>query len=77
VTWTSTAATSAWLADSPTASAIDPQSVTGADNQGPLAPNGSISMPYNCTYQYEYYDLGVYNSLGKQLESTQVANPKY
>jgi hypothetical protein len=44
---------------------------------GALAPKGSISMPYNCTCQYEYYDLGVYNSLGKQLESTQVVNPKY
>jgi hypothetical protein len=77
LTWTSATATSAWLADSPIAEAIDPQTVTDADNKGPLAPNGTTTMPFNCTYQYEYYDLGVYNSLGKQIESTQVANPKF
>jgi hypothetical protein len=77
LTWTSATATSAWIADSPVSSTFDPQTVTGADNHGPLAPSGSITMSYNCTYQYEYYDLGVYNSLGKQLESTQVVNPKF
>ncbi len=77
LTWTSTAATSAWIADSPISQPFDPTTVTGADNQGPLPPNGSVKATYDCANQFEYYDLGVYNSLGNQIESTQVANPNF
>jgi hypothetical protein len=75
VTWTSTAATSAWLAESPIASPFDPKTVSGG--VGPLPGHGSHQMPFNCANQYDYYMIGVYNSTGHTSESDQVVNPAY
>ena len=73
LTWTSKAATSAYIEESPVAFPSDPK----PSGVGPLSANGSKSMPFNCAYQYEYYMVGVYSSIGKQYESEQVPNPEY
>jgi hypothetical protein len=36
-----------------------------------------VKATFDCANQFEYYDLGVYNSLGNQIESTQVVNPNF
>jgi hypothetical protein len=59
LTWTSRNATEAWISNPIIASAAgDPKTTQGAS--GPLAPNGSLTLPFDCANQYNYYALGVY-----------------
>ncbi|TMC06361.1 MAG: hypothetical protein E6J41_19040 [Chloroflexi bacterium] len=59
LTWTSKNATAAWMTNPPVAvAASDPKTTQGAT--GPLPPNGSITMTFDCRSEYGYYDLGVY-----------------
>lgn len=74
ITWTTQYATEVYLGESEVAFYSDPRTSGGT---GPLPPNGSKKMPYNCANQYDYYMLGVYNSVGKGGESEQVPNPAF
>ena len=74
ITWKSKYATEVYLGESDVAFYSDPRSSGGT---GPLPPNGSQKMPFNCANQYDYFMLGVYNSVGKTGETQQVPNPAY
>jgi hypothetical protein len=37
----------------------DPKTTSGA--AGPLGPNGSTTLPFDCANTYNYYELGVYS----------------
>lgn len=77
LTWKTKYVTSLYLGESELAFYADPKDNGGF---GPLSANGSKTMPFNCTYQYEYYMFSVYNSTGaagKQGETQQVPNPVY
>jgi hypothetical protein len=73
LTWTSQNATEAWISNPPVAVAAgDPRTTAGA--RGPLSPSGSTSMPFDCSQQYNYYELGVYaGSAQPSREVMQVA----
>lgn len=71
LTWTSKNATEAWMTNPPVAvAASDPKSTQGAT--GPLPPNGSIQMTFDCRSEYGYYDLGVYGGGHSSGEILQV-----
>jgi hypothetical protein len=73
--WTSERATEAWVNQPVTAStAGDPRTVT--PHEGPLKPNGSLQLPFDCTQQYNYYNLAVYNPSTTQSggQDNQVVN---
>lgn len=75
VSWTSKNATEAWINQPPTATtAGDPRTET--PNFGPLAPNGTKTLTFDCTQQYNYYNIGVYNPSTTQRggEDQQVVN---
>jgi hypothetical protein len=73
LSWTTKDGTSVYLSESSVAFPFDPKSSGGAI--GPLPPNGSKTVPYDCANDYDYYMVGVYNSIGKQYESEQIPNP--
>jgi hypothetical protein len=71
LTWTSRNATEAWMTNVPVAVAAgDPRSTQGAT--GPLPPNGSVTMTFDCRSEYDYYDLGVYSAGHSSGEVLQV-----
>lgn len=74
ITWKTQNATEVYLGESDVAFYSDPKSSGGT---GPLAPNGSKKMSFNCANQYDYYMLGVYNAVGKGGETQQVPNPAF
>jgi hypothetical protein len=72
LTWTSKNATEAWISTPIIASAAgDPKTTQGAS--GPLPANGSLTLPFDCANQYNYYDLGVYGGGHSHGEILQVA----
>ncbi|WP_034260630.1 hypothetical protein [Actinospica robiniae] len=74
ITWSTQNATEVYLGESTVAFYSDPRTSGGT---GPLPPDGSKTMPFNCANQYDYYMLGVYNSVGKGGETQQVPNPAF
>ncbi|HSV67248.1 MAG TPA: hypothetical protein VLJ59_15225 [Mycobacteriales bacterium] len=61
LTWRSKNATVAWIQPTPVAvGAGDPKTIPGAS--GPLPPNGSATLSFDCAAQSYYYVLGVYNT---------------
>jgi hypothetical protein len=71
LTWTSKNANEAWMTNPPVAVAAgDPKSTQGAT--GPLPPDGSITMTFDCRSEYGYYDLGVYGGGQSSGEVLQV-----
>lgn len=73
LSWSTKDGTSVYLAESEVAFPFDPKTSGGAI--GPLPPNGSKTVPYNCANDDDYYMVGVYNSVGQQYESDQIPNP--
>jgi hypothetical protein len=68
LTWTSKNATQANIAGSVIATGFGDPKTTGT---GPLPPNGSKVMPFDCGNAYYYYSVTVYNS-GNTSHSGQV-----
>ncbi|MEY2569836.1 MAG: hypothetical protein QOE63_186 [Acidimicrobiaceae bacterium] len=75
LTWTTKGATEVWIQETPVAvGASDPKSTPGS--KGPLTPNGTTSMPFDCSSDYDYYNLAAYGPVGTPAgEVKQVANP--
>ena len=59
-TWQTRAGDEVWIQITPVAVAAgDPKTTPGS--AGPLPPNGSRTLPFDCAGQYDYYNIGVYN----------------
>jgi len=74
ISWKTKYAAEVYLSESVVAFYADPRTSGGV---GPLPGDGSETMPFNCANQYDYYMLGVYNSVGKSGETQQVPNPAF